>query len=74
MTARASIFTASETLQVLDMLMTDSTFVERIRNNTERFRSQMTAAGFTIAGEGHPICPGDNFFRFKDFFAMVAVR
>ena len=39
------------------MLMDDSTFVSKIKENTTRFRKNMTAAGFTISGEDHPICP-----------------
>jgi glycine C-acetyltransferase len=39
------------------MLMKDSSLVQRIADNTQRFRSQMTKAGFTISGEDHPICP-----------------
>ena len=29
----------------------------RVARNTRRFRSQMTAAGFTISGDDHPISP-----------------
>jgi glycine C-acetyltransferase len=29
----------------------------KLRRNSERFRSQMTAAGFTLAGADHPIIP-----------------
>jgi len=43
--------------QVFSMLMDDSTFVSKIKENTTRFRKNMTAAGFTISGEDHPICP-----------------
>jgi len=43
--------------QVFDMLMKDSSFVKRITDNTNRFRSQMTKAGFTISGDNHPISP-----------------
>jgi len=39
--------------------MTDSSFVERIQVNTLRFRRRMSEAGFIIAGEGHPISPGN---------------
>ncbi|XP_049784829.1 2-amino-3-ketobutyrate coenzyme A ligase, mitochondrial [Schistocerca cancellata] len=44
-------------IKALDLLINDSSFTERIQKNTERFRSAMTKAGFTIAGENHPICP-----------------
>jgi len=43
--------------QVFDMLMKDSSFVKQITDNTNRFRSQMTKAGFTISGDNHPISP-----------------
>ena len=43
--------------QVFSMLMKDSSFVAKIKENTTRFRSKMTEAGFTISGEDHPICP-----------------
>ena len=39
------------------MLMKDSSFVNKINENTVRFRTQMTNAGFTISGENHAICP-----------------
>ena len=39
------------------MLMKDSSYVNKINENTERFRTQMTEAGFTISGEDHAICP-----------------
>ena len=38
-------------------LMSDNSLVEKISENTMRFRRSMTAAGFTIAGEDHPISP-----------------
>merc|ERR1712109_183573 len=37
--------------------MKDSSFVKRITDNTNRFRSQMTKEGFTISGDNHPISP-----------------
>ena len=43
--------------QVFSMLMEDSSFVEKIKANTARFRTQMIAAGFTISGEDHAISP-----------------
>ena len=43
--------------QVFKMLMEDSSFVEKINENTLRFREKMTDAGFIISGENHPICP-----------------
>lgn len=43
--------------KVFDLLLESSGFAEKVQANTDRFRSQMTDAGFTIAGENHPICP-----------------
>ena len=40
------------------MLDEDTSFVQRIADNTTRFRTKMTEAGFTIAGENHAISPG----------------
>lgn len=44
-------------LQVFDLLLGSAGFAEKVQANTDRFRSQMTEAGFTIAGDNHPICP-----------------
>ncbi|XP_068149555.1 2-amino-3-ketobutyrate coenzyme A ligase, mitochondrial [Drosophila tropicalis] len=44
-------------LKVMDMLLSSSELTQRVQSNTQRFRSAMTKAGFTIAGENHPICP-----------------
>ena len=41
------------------MLMADSSLVQRIADNTNRFRTQMTKAGFKISGDNHPISPGN---------------
>ena len=48
------------------MLMKDSSFVQRITDNTTRFRTQMTKAGFKISGDNHPIAPGNitSFFYY----------
>jgi len=43
--------------KVFDLLMGGSGLVEKLQANTDRFREQMTGAGFTIAGDGHAICP-----------------
>ena len=37
--------------------MDSSGYAEQVQANTARFRTQMSDAGFTVAGEGHPICP-----------------
>lgn len=43
--------------KVFDLLLGSSGFAEKVQANTDRFRSQMTDAGFNLAGENHPICP-----------------
>lgn len=43
--------------QALDIIMSDSSLTSRVQANTNKFRQAMTAAGFKIAGENHPICP-----------------
>ncbi|GJL82674.1 MAG: 2-amino-3-ketobutyrate coenzyme A ligase [marine bacterium B5-7] len=47
----------SATLKVLDLLESGDELRERLRQNSESFRRQMTAAGFTLAGADHPIIP-----------------
>ncbi|HRP47456.1 MAG TPA: glycine C-acetyltransferase [Trueperaceae bacterium] len=44
-------------LQVLNMLEDGAELRERLRANASYFRGAMTAAGFTLVGEGHPIIP-----------------
>lgn len=44
-------------LKVLDILMRSDDLSQKIKKNTQLFRSAMTQAGFTIAGMDHPICP-----------------
>lgn len=43
--------------KVIDLLMQSSEYPQRVQSNTERFRSKMVEAGFTIAGSNHAICP-----------------
>jgi len=43
--------------KVFDMLFESCDLVEKIAANTSRFRAAMAAAGFTVAGEEHAICP-----------------
>merc|ERR1712106_921281 len=43
--------------KVFDMLFESTSLVEKITSNTKKFREEMTAAGFTIAGEDHAISP-----------------
>jgi glycine C-acetyltransferase len=44
-------------LEALDLLDRSNELRIRLRDNSERFRSRMEAAGFTLAGAGHPIIP-----------------
>ncbi|MEZ5271758.1 MAG: glycine C-acetyltransferase [Ilumatobacteraceae bacterium] len=48
---------AATTLTVLDLLEAGDGLRFQLRRNAERFRAGMTAAGFTLAGAGHPIIP-----------------
>ncbi|XP_054181280.1 2-amino-3-ketobutyrate coenzyme A ligase, mitochondrial isoform X2 [Homo sapiens] len=43
--------------KALDLLMGSNTIVQSMAAKTQRFRSKMEAAGFTISGASHPICP-----------------
>jgi len=43
--------------KVFDILLGSSGLAEKVAANTQRFRSQMADAGFTVAGDDHPICP-----------------
>ena len=44
-------------LAVLDLLEGSDDLRQRLRENSAVFREAMTAAGFTLAGAGHPIIP-----------------
>jgi glycine C-acetyltransferase len=52
----APMITAT-TLTVLDLLEQGDELRARLDRNARRFREGMTAAGFTLAGAGHPIIP-----------------
>lgn len=41
----------------MDLLLTSSDLCEKVKTNTQRFREQMTKAGFTLSGKDHPISP-----------------
>ncbi|XP_076681181.1 glycine C-acetyltransferase [Andrena cerasifolii] len=43
--------------KVMDLITDSTEFLDRLRNNTNVFRNSMKAAGFTISGDNHPICP-----------------
>jgi glycine C-acetyltransferase len=48
---------AAATLRVLEMLAQGDALRERLHANAVLFRSSMEAAGFRLAGAGHPIVP-----------------
>ncbi|XP_054845072.1 2-amino-3-ketobutyrate coenzyme A ligase, mitochondrial isoform X2 [Eublepharis macularius] len=43
--------------RALDLLMESNAIAQSMAAKTTRFRSKMAAAGFTISGNNHPICP-----------------
>jgi len=45
------------TLHVLEMLKSEHELQHQLQRNAARFRAGMEAAGFTLAGAGHPIIP-----------------
>ncbi|MGV3624396.1 MAG: glycine C-acetyltransferase [Archangium sp.] len=45
------------TLKALDLLESGDGLRKQLVENASYFRAQMTKAGFTLAGEGHPIIP-----------------
>jgi glycine C-acetyltransferase len=48
---------AATTLGVLEMLRSSDDLQRQLERNASRFRAGMEAAGFTLAGAGHPIIP-----------------
>jgi glycine C-acetyltransferase len=48
---------AATTLRVLELLRSVPELHQQLQRNSERFRAGMEAAGFTLAGAGHPIVP-----------------
>ena len=48
---------AATTLKALEVIEASGELRQRLRDNSQSFRTQMTAAGFELAGEGHPIIP-----------------
>jgi glycine C-acetyltransferase len=48
---------AATTLGVLEMLRSGDELQRQLERNAQRFRTGMEAAGFTLAGAGHPIIP-----------------
>lgn len=43
--------------KALELIVGGSGLSQKVAANTQRFRSAMTAAGFHVLGDGHPICP-----------------
>lgn len=41
----------------MDLIGSSTEFLDRLKSNTDLFRNNMKAAGFTISGDNHPICP-----------------
>ena len=54
---KITIDSATMMNKALEIIEASDELRRRLRDNSESFRSQMTAAGFTLAGEGHPIIP-----------------
>ena len=48
---------AATTLRVVEMLQSGDELQRQLERNSARFRAGMAAAGFTLAGAGHPIIP-----------------
>lgn len=48
---------AAASLTALDLVEAGEDLRARLNGNAERFRAEMGAAGFTLAGAGHPIIP-----------------
>jgi glycine C-acetyltransferase len=48
---------AATSIACIDLLEREPTLRARLRDNSARFRAGMSAAGFTLAGAGHPIIP-----------------
>jgi glycine C-acetyltransferase len=48
---------AATALRTLDLLQASDELRTKLRDNSTYFRTEMEAAGFTLAGAGHPIIP-----------------
>jgi glycine C-acetyltransferase len=48
---------AATSITALDLLERSGELRARLSDNAARFRAGMTAAGFALAGDGHPIIP-----------------
>ncbi len=60
------------TSEAIDMITESSELLDQIRKNTERFRTELNAAGFDIIESDHPIVP--IMFRNFDDSAKLAVE
>lgn len=66
---------AGATLKALDLVAESGELRDRLRANARFFREAMAAAGFSLLGESHPICPvmiGDAALAKKVADAMLA--
>ena len=48
---------AAASLKVFDLIENGDALRQRLSDNADLFRREMTKLGFTLAGEGHPIIP-----------------
>jgi glycine C-acetyltransferase len=48
---------AATTIEAIDLILESADIRVKLAANTDRFRAGMEAAGFTLAGSGHPIIP-----------------
>jgi glycine C-acetyltransferase len=48
---------AAVSMEVFDMLEESTEYADKLKENTQYFRSNMASTGFTIAGDDHPISP-----------------
>jgi len=44
-------------IKAIDLLQNSSKILDRLKSNSQYFRQEMSAAGFTLKGEGHAIIP-----------------
>jgi len=44
-------------IKAIDLLQNSSKILDRLKSNSQYFRQEMSAAGFTLKGEGHAIVP-----------------
>ncbi|XP_011145639.1 2-amino-3-ketobutyrate coenzyme A ligase, mitochondrial isoform X2 [Harpegnathos saltator] len=63
--------------KVMDLIMDNATYLNRLADNTKYFRNALTKAGFIISGDNHPICPvilGDAKLATKFADKMIAKK